>query len=41
MENNYNWEAFMEHAEEVRKSYWEEAYAWLKEFEKTSQEEHN
>lgn len=37
----YNWEAFQEHAEEVRKSYWAEAYEWLEMFEKSSQEEHN
>ena len=34
-----SWEAFMEHAEEVRLSYWAEAYEWLAAFDKKNNKE--
>ena len=37
MENNYNWDAFIEHQADVQKSYWAMAYEWLAEYEKNSE----
>lgn len=35
----YNWEAFEECMEDVRKSYWAEAYEWLAQYEKENIQE--
>ena len=35
----YNWAAFEAYMEDVRKSYWAEAYEWLEQYEKENIQE--